>query len=148
MSRLSDSVRDDQELFESAAIIYARRLLALVLTAADQSGYHGSSALAVGATQLRGRGSFALRQHAFDSDLPRYNEDTYRRAVVVSHVELLITPGQGHRGSSLKRHAVRKTVETTSMASSGGTVARRTAAGRRRVRCSARNRSRASGPLI
>lgn len=98
MSRLSDSVRDsvrdEQELFESAAIIYVRRLLALVLTAADESGYLGNWALAVGATQLRGRSSYELRRRSFHSDAPRYNEDTYRRAVVVSHAELLATPGK------------------------------------------------------
>ncbi|MGV9211096.1 AlbA family DNA-binding domain-containing protein [Micromonospora sp. RB23] len=96
MSRLSDRMTnpDEQVVFDAGAVMYARHLIALVLAAADQAGYVGNWALAVGATNLRGRRSYEYRNGWDATDGPRFGEDTYRKAAVVSHAQLLATPGQ------------------------------------------------------
>jgi hypothetical protein len=95
MSRLSDQMThpDEQVVFDAGAVMYVRHLIALVLAAADQAGYAGNWALAVGATNLRGRRSYESRKGWDATDGPRFGEDTYQRAAVASHAQLLGTPG-------------------------------------------------------
>jgi hypothetical protein len=94
MGRFSDTMDDGEDvLFESAAVIYTRRLLALVRAVAEDGGYFGNWLLAVGATGMRGRRSYTARmQWASDSD-PRYTDDGYERATVASYPELVNDAG-------------------------------------------------------
>jgi len=96
MGRLSDTMDDGEKvLFDTAAVIYVRRLLALVRAAAEEGGYFGNWVLALGATGLRGCRSYLLQMHwpGGGSD-PRYTDDIYRQATRASYAELVANPGQ------------------------------------------------------
>ena len=103
MSRLSDHLPhsqselgpEDQVLFDAALVVYARRLVALVLGAAEEGGYFGNWALGTGATGLRGCYSYRQTENWLSaSSGPRYSEDVYRRATVASYAELKSRPGE------------------------------------------------------
>ncbi len=98
-SRLSDVIRsnsdqdpDAQVVFDAALVIYTRRLAAAA--AAEEAGYFGNWALAVGATGLSGCRSFTLSQNWISRSGDRYSGDTYRRATVATYAELTRRPGQ------------------------------------------------------
>ncbi|MFF0249971.1 AlbA family DNA-binding domain-containing protein [Streptosporangium sandarakinum] len=89
-SRLSDQAPDgsgEQVILAAAAVGHTRRFLALVLAAAQEAGYFGNWALAVGATGLNG-----LRAHTNSGigfgPRARYDEDTYTRTTGITWAEL------------------------------------------------------------
>jgi hypothetical protein len=95
MGRFSDTYPDGEDLLlDVAAVVYVRRLLALVAAAADESGYFGNWVIGVGATNLRGRRSSRWRSDLrLSGDGPRYSDDTYERVTVASYPELVNDPG-------------------------------------------------------
>lgn len=97
MTRLSDvggADSSEQQIFDVAAVVYVRRVMAMAIYISDLTGYHGGWQLAVGATGLKGmfpsensRNMWGLgSSYAFE-------DDEYRNARVVSYTELLDTPG-------------------------------------------------------
>lgn len=95
MGRLSDALpaspgrEETQFLHEQAAVIYARRMLGILLEVADQAAYFGGWALAVGATGLRGLSVF----DQFGQPCPAFEDDTYERATHASYADLVAQPG-------------------------------------------------------
>lgn len=96
MGRFSDRMEDGERvLFDSAAVLYVRRLLVLVRAAAEQSGYFGNWTLAVGGTGLGGCRSFLLRQRWTSGPAdPRYTDDTYQQVTATTYPELVNDPAR------------------------------------------------------
>ncbi|MGW8375407.1 ATP-binding protein [Streptomyces sp. ODS28] len=94
-SRLSAAGHSgEQVILDAAPVNLLRRFLALVTAAADESGYLGSWALAVGATGLRGKVAHSTTNAArFFAQSPMYDQDVYRRATAASWEELTASPG-------------------------------------------------------
>lgn len=97
-SRLSAELRYDaqdteQVLLDDTAVNLTRRFLALVRAAAEEAGYFGNWAMALGATGLNG-----LQTHSGATTLgfgnpARYDEDTYTETTAVTWAELTQAPG-------------------------------------------------------
>jgi hypothetical protein len=97
-SRLSAELRYDaqdteQVLLDDTAVNLTRRFLALVQAAAEEAGYFGNWALALGATGLNG-----LQTHSGATTLgfgnpARYDEDTYTETTAATWAELTQAPG-------------------------------------------------------
>ncbi|MFH9829399.1 helix-turn-helix domain-containing protein [Streptomyces bobili] len=94
MTRLSDGSDErrasegeaEQVLFDTAAVIFTRKMLELIRAVSEDVGYHGNWAMAVGANRLRGR-----RRYSGQSYFPsnhRYSADTYEETTGVTSAEL------------------------------------------------------------
>lgn len=94
-SRLSDAINPgDQMIFDASAVSFTRRFLALVLAAAEEAGYVGNWALALGATRLRGRRPYSGQQNwGGFSSTTRYDQDAYQEATGTTWAELNDAPG-------------------------------------------------------
>lgn len=99
MSRLSAQRRSERTgqyrslCFESAAVIYVRRLCAIAFAAAEEAGYFGNWAIAMGATGLRGTSSFAMSQSVWEEGGVPYIDDEYREGTLATYAELSKRPG-------------------------------------------------------
>lgn len=96
LSRFSDKLGRDneQQIIDAAAVSNTRRFLALVLAAAEEAGYFGNWALAVGATYLSGLRAYSPPQTGFGfAATARYEEHDYRETTEVSWAELNVAPG-------------------------------------------------------
>ncbi len=99
MSRLSYSVggpvgEPEQVIFDTAAVVFTRRLVALTLAVADEAGYFGPWALAAGATGLHGRAAYRHPSRWPHSESgQRFIEDRWAQATVTSYAELAQQPG-------------------------------------------------------
>lgn len=83
--------KDRQVILDASAVNCTRRLLALVLAAAETGGYFGNWAMAIGATGLRGLTSQG-NVMGFSSRA-RSDQDIYTETTTVSWAELNQTPG-------------------------------------------------------
>ncbi|MGI8691801.1 MAG: hypothetical protein ACR2JK_02725 [Geodermatophilaceae bacterium] len=101
LGRLSDQVDARpgvQLLFESAVVLYVRQFLSLVVGAADQAGYLGSWAVAVGTTGLGGCRSYTLHNSGWSTRRePPYSGVVYRRGVITSRSDLTSRAGTRQR---------------------------------------------------
>lgn len=94
-TRLSECLQrhpsdEEQFLFDAGSVILTRHMLELIRLVADETGYHGNWAVAVGANRLRGR-----RRHTgshFPSD-HKYSADTYEESTGATLAELRDAPG-------------------------------------------------------
>lgn len=103
MGRLGDSVDGRQVLFDSAAVIYVRRLLGLVHAVFEEAGYFGSWALAVGATGLRGLAAHDMHQYRAQF----LQDDVYARTSLASYADLLdLTAARAFFSRALTRGTV------------------------------------------
>ncbi|MEV8639301.1 ATP-binding protein [Streptosporangium sp. NPDC051023] len=94
-SRLSDQAPDgsgEQVILAAAAVGHTRRFLTLVLAAAQEAGYFGNWALAIGATGLNGLRAYTNNGIGF-GPRARSDEDTYTRTTGVTWAELNSTSG-------------------------------------------------------
>ncbi|WP_432030044.1 hypothetical protein [Streptomyces sp. 1222.5] len=99
MTRLSDTLSDrraadgdaEQVLFDAGAVILTRHMLELIRLVAEDVGYHGNWAVAVGASRLRGRRRYT-GQSLFASN-HRYSADTYEESTGTTLAELQEAPG-------------------------------------------------------
>lgn len=97
LGRLSDNVRADsgldaeQLIFDSAAVLYVRHLIGLMIAIAEHAGYFGNWDLAVAATGLRGMPAYRMVQSAWSP--PRFTDDSYRRTTTATYAELASRPG-------------------------------------------------------
>jgi hypothetical protein len=95
MGCLSDTINAQQVIFENAAVIYTRQLIALTLAAAEEAGYFGNWLLGIGATGLKGKCAYQM-SHGYISDRAKqpYDSDEYIRTCLVTYAELNQSPGQ------------------------------------------------------
>lgn len=91
-SRLSDEVNGQQQIFAAAPVVKTRRLLALVVAAAEEAGYFGNWALAVGANRLKGMGAYNSNHGMFGPNA-QYDADIYAETTTATWAELTATPG-------------------------------------------------------
>ncbi|MFD8026777.1 helix-turn-helix domain-containing protein [Streptomyces lavendulae] len=91
-SRLSDEVNGQQQIFAAAPVVKTRRLLALVVAAAEEAGYFGNWALAVGANRLKGKGAYNSNYGMFGPNA-QYDADIYAETTTATWAELTTTPG-------------------------------------------------------
>jgi len=100
MTRLSDRLRGDgpnaglSVIFDEAAVVYVRRLLALVVEIADATGYLGGWQLAAGGTGLKGLSSYEhVNRFGGRYQAQFFEDNVYRRATIASYAELTQVPG-------------------------------------------------------
>lgn len=75
-------------------VIKIRRLLALIQAAANEGGYFGNWAVAVGATRIKGRCAYLNAGSSYGyGPTARYDEDTYTETTTITWAELTTTPG-------------------------------------------------------
>ncbi|GLW22938.1 ATP-binding protein [Microbispora triticiradicis] len=94
-SRFSDLDRDggEQVILISGAVSHTRRFLSLIRAAAEQAGYFGNWALALGATGLNGLRAYTPNTNNWlFTPQTRYDEDDYREATTVTWAELNEAP--------------------------------------------------------
>jgi hypothetical protein len=83
--------RRTDRFFEVKAIGLAHRLVALVVAAAEESGYFGNWTLAFGATSMRSSYS-SLRSEAWGVEGHPHTDDPYTESAVASSVDLTRQP--------------------------------------------------------
>jgi hypothetical protein len=97
MGRLSDSIslhgsEPRQWLFDYGAVIWVRRLVAMVTQISQQAGYLGSWGLAAGATGVRGLASYGVARN-FHHGGGAFDTDDWVTATQVSYADLVDQPG-------------------------------------------------------
>lgn len=116
LSRFSDTPSGGESvIFDSAAVSYTRRFLALVQTAAEQGGYFGNWTLAFGATGLKGMRAYGINNMNHFNAEARYDADDYAETTSTSWAELVNAPGAITRrliGPLLRSLAVEQRYDT------------------------------------
>ncbi|MFJ9127819.1 helix-turn-helix domain-containing protein [Streptomyces sp. NPDC102340] len=97
MTRFSDGLQRhtsedaEQVILDVGAVLLTRHALELMRLVADEAGYHGNWAVAVGANRLRGRRRYT-EQALFPTN-HRYSADTYEESTGATLAELQDAPG-------------------------------------------------------